>query len=216
MSNTDDDQPLSSPTVPAAFMRDTSPTLDPGTFKIDRFAEGMRPTRRTIKLHERADLVGVMDEIADRIESAPEDADVDDLIDAFNQARDAFLAGVTYWTVEKRSSEWVMDRWEAYAKANSIRLDKDGDTDDRKERLRLIIDQLVGQIVEVKSDSGDVADLSTVTHERLRVIYDTNEGELNKLVYAMNDANQAIAQSARVLTRDFSLRYSTARSGATS
>ncbi|HET7398997.1 MAG TPA: hypothetical protein VFJ94_10790 [Intrasporangium sp.] len=214
-----DDQPLSAAPPQAAAAAfgivDSTPPLDPATFDLDDFIAGMRPTRRTVKIHERGDLIGVMDEIVDRIDSTPEDQDVNDLIAAYEQAKQAFLAHTAYWTVEKRSSEWVTDRWATYARANGLTLDKDGDTTDMKARLRLLIDQLVGQVVEVKPAGGAPVPVQ-VTHERLRRMYDANEGELNKLMYAMTDANQAVAQSARVLTRDFSQRSSTGRSGTAS
>lgn len=211
----DDDEPLSNPTVSAAFMRDTSPALDAATFDLDAFNGGMRPTRRTVTLHERADLIGVMDELANRIELAPADADVDDLIDAFNKARDDFHAAVTFWTVEKRSSEWVKDRRQTYAKAHNIKLDADDDAADPRDGLSLLIDQLVGQIIAVKNADGAGAE-QKVTFDRLRGLYDANEGEFAKLAAALRDANTAVAQSAKVLARDFSQRYSTSRSGATS
>ena len=214
-SDIDDDQPLSTATTSAAFMRDTSPPLDAATFDMDALLGGMRPTRRTVKIHERADLLSVMDELADRIESAPADENVDDLIDQFVTARDGFHAGVTFWTVEKRSSEWIKDNRETYAKAHKVNLDDEGDATDVKDALAMLLNQLVGQIVEVKRADGTVSE-QPITFERLRAMYDTNEGELNKLAAALHDVTNSIAQSAKVLSRDFSQRYSTSRSGATS
>lgn len=211
----DDDQPLSVVTPSSAFMRDTSTPLNAATFDLDAFLGGMRPTRRTVKLHERADLIGVMDELANRIESAPADVDVDDLIDRFVEARAAFLSGVTYWTVEKRSSEWISDSRRAYAKEHGIKLNADDSTDDSKSGLAMLLNQVVGQVVEVKDADGAILD-RPVTFDLLRAMYDVNEGEVNKLVVAIEDANTAIAQSAKVLSRDFSQRYSTSRSGVTS
>jgi hypothetical protein len=215
MSDIDEDLPLSVVQEPSAFTRDTTPDLDPATFSPYAFLDGFRPTRRTVKLHERADLIGYLDEIANRIDAMPEDADVDDLIAEFERTRDTFQSSVCFWTVERRSSEWVADRWTAYARDHGIKLDEDGDTDNPKHRLNLLINQLVGQIVEVKDLKGRVVE-QQVTHDRLRRLYDSNEGELNKLLFAQQDANTSLAQSAKVLTRDFSLRSSTARSGAAS
>jgi hypothetical protein len=211
----DDDTPLSVAPEPSAFVRDTTRPLDAATFSPLAFLDGFRPTRRTVKLHERADLIGDLDEIANRIDSLPEDADVDDLIAEFHRVRDIFQASVCFWTVERRSSEWVTERWATYAREHGIKLDSDGDTDNPKHRLNLLIDQLVGQIIEVKDLNGRVVE-QNVNHERLRRLYDSNEGELNKLLFAQQDANTSLAQSAKVLTRDFSLRSSTARSGAAS
>jgi hypothetical protein len=157
VSDIDDDTPLSVAPEPSAFVRDTTRPLDAATFSPFAFLDGFRPTRRTVKLHERADLIGDLDEIANRIDSLPEDADVDDLIAEFHRVRDVFQASVCFWTVERRSSEWVTERWATYAREHGI-----------------------------------------------------------KLLFAQQDANTSLAQSAKVLTRDFSLRSSTARSGAAS
>lgn len=215
MPDLDDDQPLSTPTKASAFMGDTSTPLTAAAFDLDAFLGGMRPTRRTVKLHERADLIGVMDELANRIESALETENVDDLIDQFVTARETFEAGVTYWTVEKRSSEWIKANRQDYARAHKINLDESDDAINPSEGLDLLFNQLVGQIVEVKRADGAVAE-QPVTAERIRAMYDANEGEVNKLAAALHDVTHAIAQSAKVLARDFSQRYSTSRSGATS
>ena len=215
MSDFDDDTPLSAATDASAFMKDTSPALSAASFDLDAFVGGMRPTRRTVKIHERADLIGVMDELANRIESAPEDANVDDLIDQFVAARESFTAGVTFWTVEKRSTEWISENRRGYAKDHGLTLDEDDAAKDGKDGLALLLNQLAGQIVEVKDAQGATLE-RPVTYEVLRRMYDANEGEVNKLVTAMLNANTTVAQSATVLSRDFSQRYSTSRSGVTS
>lgn len=208
----DDDTPLSAPASPAtAGIVDTSPDIDAATFDLAGFIGGVRPTRRTVALYGRADLVGAMDEAANRYDHAQDDDEAERCLSIYEQAKAAFLASVTHWTVEKRSSEWIADRWEQYAKAHSIPLD-DGETKDLKARLRLLTDQLAGQVVEVKDHAGNTV-ARDVTADDLRALYDANEGEFNKLLYAMTDANASFAQSARVLTRDFSRKSSTARSG---
>jgi hypothetical protein len=211
----DVDEPLSAVGQEALrqglVVEDTTPALDPATFDLEGFALGVRPTRRTVKLYARSDLIGTLDAIADEIESTPEHVDVDYLIAEFDRIRDLIHAETARWTVEKRSSEWVTKRWADYADAHNIRLDKDGDTDNLEHRRALITDQLIGQIVAVKALDG--RDLGTPTHEQLSGMFDANELEFNKLIYAMHDANSAMGSSAKVLTRDFSQRSSTARSG---
>jgi hypothetical protein len=219
--NIADDMPLEvgpadgQPVAGASFMRDTSPPLDVATFNPVAWVQGMRPTRRTVKLYLANHLVGALDELADRIDSAPDGADVSADIAEFERIRDEYWAGVTYWTVERRSSEWVTKCWEDVAQANRIRLDKGGDTTTAKDRVVLILHQLVGQIVEVKSADGQVSD-APVTYDLLHTMLDRNEGELNKLIYALTDVNQRESSAAQVLTRDFSQRSSTARSGTAS
>lgn len=209
------DEPLSAVAQAATraglTIEDTSPPLDPATFDMEAFTLGMRPTRRTVKLYARSDLIGTLDALADEIESIPDGEDVDDLVAEFDRVKAEYLASWARWTVEKRSSEWVTKRWADYAAAHDIRLDKDGDTDNLIHRRALITDQLVGQIVAVRSADG--RDLGVPTHEQVAALYDANELEFNKLVYAMTDANSSMGSSARVLTRDFSLRSSIARSG---
>lgn len=208
MSAHDDDAPLSSSV--SIELTDTSEPLSVEDFDLDAFIDGMRPTRRSIKLHERGDLIGTMDLLASEIESAPESVNVDHLIDAFTRARDTFLSATALWTVEKRSTEWLTAQREQSAKAAGIKLDKDGQTTSHADGMRLLLDQVAGQVVEINGRPA------TVTANRLRKMYDANEGELNKLVVAVENVNTAVAQQANVLTKDFSQRSSTARGGTAS
>lgn len=210
----EEDVPLSVPAVPDSLARDTTQPLEVASFDLPGFLRGVRPTRRTVKLHERADLIGVLDELVNRIDALPDGDEADALIDQFETVRAEFQAGVTYWTVERRSSEWVEAQWEDCARRHGFKL-VDGDTKNRKHRLVLLMDQLAAQIVEVKDESRAVSS-EPVTVERLRALFDVNEGELNKLMFAMQDANTSMAQQAGVLTRDFSQRSSTGRNGSAS
>ena len=216
MPNHDDDTPLSAPqpaSAPAEVrLTDSTRPLDAATFDLDAFLNGVRPTRRTVKIHERADLVGAMDYIVAQIDAAPEGEDVDHLIEQYTEARDTFLAGVTYWTVEKRSSEWLKAHREATARELSITINKDGEAANAKGGLTLLLEQVAAQVVEINSQPAEV------TAEQLRKMYDANEGEVNKLVAAVENVNTAMAQhSAKdLVTRDFSRRFSTGRNGAAS
>lgn len=218
--NPADDQPLDAPPadghpVPgSSFMRDTTVPLDVATFDLAGWVRGVRPTRRTVKLYLASHLVGEMDELADRIDSAADGVDTSADVAEFERLRQEYLGSVTYWTVEARSSEWVQKAWEERAKANRIRL-TNGDTKVEKERMILILDQLSQQIVQVKSLDGQVV-AGGVSEAVLRDLFQRNEREFNKLLYAMSDANNAPADRAGVITRDFSQRSSTARSGAAS
>lgn len=205
-----DDEPLSAApaTRETAGITDTTPPLDPQTFDLGGFIGGVRPTRRTVALYGRADLIAAMDEAANRYDLAQDDDEAAQCLDIYERAKAAFLASVTHWTVEKRSSEWIEDRWAAYAQANGLKLDKDGSAANLRDKLRFLIDQLAGQVVEVKDHDGNTI-ARDVTHESLRALYDTNEGEFNKLLYAMQDANASFAHMAKVLTRDFSRKSST-------
>lgn len=202
----DDDAPLSAPA--SIEIRDTTQPLNVGTFDLEAFINGVRPTRRTVTLHMRGDLIGVMDRLGSLIEATPDGPEVDELIEQFEDAKAQFLAGVAHWTVEKRSTEWVNAQREACAKAAGIKLDKDGTAPDAESGLHLLLDQIANQVVEVNGQPVEI------TANQLRKMYDANEGEVNKLVVAVENVNTKVAQSAKdVLSRDFSQRSSTGRSG---
>lgn len=176
---------------------DVSPAVTPQNFDLEQWVAGVRPTRRSVKLYPNAHLVARMDELADRIDNTPDGAEVDALIDEFDQLRKQFRDGV-WFTVEKRSTEWVAALRKRVAKANGIKLDDDGDAEGTDANITLSLHQLAEQIV---SPAG-------VTYEQLRAMLDANEGELNKLALTMQTVQSQLAQSAGVLDRDFSARRS--------
>lgn len=216
----DEDQPLATgpqdgqPIPGSSFTRDTSPPLDVATFDLGAWVRGVRPTRRTVKLYLRSDLLGALDELGDRIESAGDTVNVDADVDEFERLRQEYLADFTYWTVEGRSSEWVSKCWDESVKAHRITLDRAGNARNDTDKVTLLLDQLAGQVVEVKTPDGQVQ--QGVSAEVLRELFNGNERELNKLAYAMADCNQNPGDRATVLTKDFSQRSSTARSGTAS
>lgn len=179
---------------------DVSPKVTPENFDLAEWAAGVRPTQRSVKLYPNAHLIGRMDELADKIDNAPEGADVDALIDEFESVREQFRDGV-WFTVEKRSSEWIENQRKATAKRLGMKLDDDADADNAADNITLMLHQLAEQIVRPRG----------VTADMLRHMYDANEGELVKLTNAMQTANRQLAESSGVLDRDFSGRRSHAR-----
>lgn len=179
---------------------DVSPTVTLENFDLDRWVEGIRPTRRKIKLYPNAHLIGQLEEIANRIDSASDDADVDDLVEQFDRIRSQFRDGV-WFTIEKRSSESVLASRKATAKRVGIKLDDDGDSTNQADTITLILHQLVEQIVEPTG----------ITYEHLRAMLDANEGEVNKLVLTLDVVQKRLAEEAGVLDRDFSERLSHSR-----
>lgn len=175
---------------------DVSPDVTPEDFDMNEWVAGVRPTRRSVRLFPNAHLIARMEDIARDIEAAAEDSNVDDLIDAYEQAKTDFLNGVTF-TLEKRSSEWI-ENFRAELKAR-LKLKIDQDDSSEKDVMTALLHQLAEQIV---TPSG-------VTPENLRSLYEANEGELNKLIVAMTTVNASLAQSAKVLDLDFSQRRST-------
>ena len=176
---------------------DTTVEPTPEGFDIEAFIAGVRPTRRSVKLYPHAHLVARMEQIATELDSTPDGPEADALIDEFERIRADFEAGV-WFTVEKRSSEWV-DAFRADAVAAlKITTNTDGEPTDASDKMRVLLRQLAAQIVEPAG----------VTAGQLEQIGQANEGELNKLIVAMTFANEEMAQSAKVLTLDFSSRRS--------
>ena len=160
-------------------------------FDFDAWLAGVRPTRRSVKLYGRADLIGRMEEIAAQIEDAVGD-DAEDLIDEFETAKDAFDASARWFVVEARSPEWVDDFHRTRARAIGIKKGEPGE----RQKQQILLEQLAEQIV---SPTG-------ITPQALVTLLDRNAGELNKLIVAMTFANTSVAESAKVLTLDFSSR----------
>jgi len=181
---------------------DTTPHLPaPKDFDMAAFLEGVRPTRRSIKLYPHAHLVARLDELAAEIEQAPAGADVDDLIDEFEQVKGQFRAGV-WFTVEKRSGDWIEHFRTQTEKQLGFKRTRNDDGQDvlkDSEATTISLHQLAKQIVVPTG----------VTYDQLRALADTNEGEASKLLRCMFNVNIDLAQGAEVLTRDFSARRST-------
>lgn len=179
---------------------DTTPVQTPADFSMAAFLEGVRPTRRSVQLFPQAHLIGRLEQLAARIEVTDDGPEVDALVDEFEQVKAQFRDGI-WFTVEKRSSEWVDHFREATAKSLGIKnLSQDDEEAEYStaDAITLALHQVAAQTV---APSG-------VTYEHLRQLLDTNEGEFRKLLQAMTEANKVLAENAQVLTRDFSLRRS--------
>lgn len=180
---------------------DSTPALTPQEFSFEDFINGVRPPRRSVLLFPRGDLIARLDEIATTIERAPETENVDGLIDEFERVKAEFEHG-QWFTLEKRSSEWVEKfRLDAEKQLGMKRVKGEDDAEaglSSEDLATITLHQLVEQIVVP----------SGVTYEQLRRLFDAAEGELSKLVYAMIEVNSKLAQQAEVLTRDFSQRRS--------
>lgn len=178
----------------ADLVVDTTPPLPPpAEFNLQAFVRGVRPTRRSVKLYQQADLVSQLEKLADQIEQLPDGPQVDALIDQAEDLQAKFLSGGVWFTVEKRSSEWVQAYRERTAAAAGLK-----NTDTEQAKMQLMLHQLAAQIVEPAG----------VTVEDLRAMYDQNEGEVSKLVVAMTMVNEQVAEAAKVVSLDFSQRRS--------
>lgn len=179
--------------LPLGSSTDVTPDLPtPADFDVDSWLAGVRRPRRAVVLYQRADLLARMDEIVAQIEALPDGDEVDALIDEYEELRDEFKQGRTF-VVEGRSQEWVAEFRKRRLAAMGVRKGE-GDRDQKRAAL---LDQLAEQIVTPH-----------VTAEQLDRLEDVANGELMKLVVAMEFANQQVAESAGVLKLDFSSRRS--------
>lgn len=165
-------------------------------FDVDAFLDGVRPTRRAVKLYQRADLVGPLEERVQELETAGEDPEQDEQVKALYAQ---FHASGKWFTVEKRSSEWERKFRKDTARALDITLDDDGNVSNAEDGLTLSLAQAAAQTI---IPSG-------VTTEKLRKFWNTNQNEVAKLFMAVQLANQQTAEQSRVVAPDFSRKPST-------
>lgn len=173
-----------------------APEVTPEDFDIEAWISGVRPTRRAVKLHPNAHLLARMDEIADEIDSTPEGEDVDGLIDEFEDLKRQFEDGV-WFTVEKRSTEWVKQFRKRTAQALGVSLTKGNQAALESAAVTVGLAQVAAQTVS-----------PAVTLEQLSRMYEVNQGEVNKLVSLVKHVNEDLAEDQAVMTRDFSRRRS--------
>jgi hypothetical protein len=208
--STDPDVPLDVP----APTRDVTQTLDATTFDMSAFIAGHRPTRTAVLIPEKASLLADIKKLEWRIDHAPADADVDDLIGQFETLIGEYQSAQRFWTIEARSPEWVKQRHLEFEQANGIKKAKDGSYLSEQDAAGVLSDQLIGQLVGVESTDGVPSDLPTL--KGVLELYDDNAVLWNLLVQEMHRVNVAVPQSEAVLTRDFSQRSSAGRNGSAS
>lgn len=173
-----------------------TPEIPAEDFDVDAWLSGVRPTRRAVKLFARADLVGDLEEMMQEIEARGDDPAEDD---AFVALYEQFHASGRWFHVEKRSGEWEKKFRKDTAKRLRIKLDDDGAVTSEEDGLTISIEQTAAQIVVP----------SAVTADRVRRLYDTNQGEANKLFLAVRMVNNEMAETVRAVGPDFSPKPST-------
>lgn len=179
---------------------DATEPQTPETFDLQAFVAGVRPTRRSVKLYPAAHLLARMDELVETIQNAPEDEDVDHLIDEFEACKRQYLNGVTF-VIEARSSDWEREFRKTVIKQLGVKVsvNKSGDLEGPEDqRARIVLHQLAAQIVQPAG----------VTYAHLASMTEANQGEVTKLLTLQRTVNQQIAESADVLRMDFSRRRS--------
>lgn len=175
---------------------DVTPPVTPQDFDFAAFLAGVRPTRRAVQLFPHAHLIAELEQLAARIEHAEDGAETDLLIDRFDDLKAQFRTGV-WFVVEKRSQEWVKKFRDDTESQLGIKRDADGELASA-DLTRVILRQAAAQIITPTGVSG----------EQLERMAELNEGEASKLVAAVTLVNDLLAESSKVLTRDFSRRRS--------
>ena len=207
-----DDELMSSPEGKAQLAATETATpgdavnADPASYSFDDLVAGIRPTKRYVRVLANAHLLARLEELVVEITTANPDDNVDDKIDEFERTQAAAYRG-TDFVIVGRSKEWVKRFRAKTAEALGVDVGvwKFGDMNvDEKyadARQQVLLRQLAEQI-ESPPDA---------TADGLAKIGEINEGELDKLLIKMTQANSEAAGNAGVLTLDFSPRRSIKR-----
>lgn len=155
------------------------------------WATGIRRLRRSVIIHDTGHLLADLDELGDRIETAPSDSNVDDLIDRYEALAEQIKGGVRY-VAEQRSQDWI----DATRKAVCESKGWDPNTLDDQQKQAVYYERVAAQIVEPKG----------VTAESLRALFDQVPSEAAVLFGMVERANTTV--TAAVESRDFSSRRS--------
>ena len=163
----------------------TSPAEDepiaPAAFDFATWAAGVRPTRHSVMIYQRPDLLADLDEVAELELRATSDEERAEWLERGREIAAEMMEGRIRVTVEGRSAAWR----EALIKE----LDAQG-VEDNVERL---LHGLAAQIVEPAG----------VTPEALEAIADVSEPQVMKLLQAQTLANDSAPTiSPRYLGKD--------------
>ena len=188
---------------PTTASVDTTPEAKVEDFDVADFLAGVRAFREAVLIYRGGDLIPRMRALAGRIEAAPEGTNVDSLIDDFEALRREYEDGGTWWEVQARSTDWIVDFRVRAADRHGLTLTKDEAQDitalDYDIRERILFEQLAAQVVVPTG----------VTAEALRQMADAGaEGEVRKLMTAMAFVNSKESQSSGIFRADFSPRRS--------
>ena len=162
---TDDANPAPSEESVAALSKSEAAQA----FDLAAWIGGVRPTRRSVTIYGRLDLLAEIDELAEReMRTAGKDAEA--CRERATELNEQLMASGVTFTVEGRSGTWVS----TFEK----RLDKKKVKDPTK---RLLM-QVAEQIVEPEG----------VTYSDLRALADVTEAQVTKLAHATVAANAAV------------------------
>ena len=122
-----DDEPTTTASV------DTTPEPKVEDFDVAGFLAGVRAYREAVLIYRGGDLIPRMRALAARIEATPEGTNVDGLIDDFEALRREYEDGGTWWEVQARSTDWIVDFRVRAAERNGLTLTKDEDEEPQRE-----------------------------------------------------------------------------------
>lgn len=156
---------------------DATPVLDPDSFDVDSWLDGIEPTTRAVKVYRKPQLLGRVDELMGRLrvaESIPEDdrAMSDEspasIRQELNAVAEEFEASGRWWKVAARSDDRVQAVKDAARAA-------DKNISDHEVELHLLADAIVEPV--------------GVTVAHLRKLSAASEIQVKQLVVARSLAN---------------------------
>lgn len=173
---------------------DVSPELDPATFDVEAFLNGMLPARRAVRVYFKGHLAADMDRLADEIERCGDAAEREALSARAEALMAEFNAASVVVTVEARSAEAITARHKALAKMHGVTFTKAGTFEGPDDAVcQVVFGQLAEQIVAPK-----------MTGDQLARLYKFAPYEVSKIQTAARAAGtQALDDATRQLTRDF-------------
>jgi len=171
----------------------TEDTVNPDGFDLGAWIAGVRPVQRTASLNIGGWMLAKLDALEARIDAAPENENVDDLIDEFDRVRGLCEAGAVEFKIEAWTRDHVLKFQEDTARELGVSVkDPDG--------VALIgLYQCAAQTVSPKITAQDLLGMSVVGGV---------ENELSEFIAKVLAANNETVRTARVMTRDFSRRRS--------
>lgn len=174
----------------------------PGEMTTESVLSGARAMRLGLKVRPNLHLFADLQELVDAIEGAPEDDDVDDLIDEYDKTKAAFLAH-EWWVIEQRTAERrTLVRREA-AKALGYTLDEldrvEGDDEDQTRRSQVEVHVMADHVVKPEG----------ITAETLTAFHASSPGEFARLEQAVVQVQRTLSdEGTQSVVRDFSSRRS--------
>lgn len=155
-----DDESLGGPTMTTSF-GDT-------TFDLGKWIAGVLPTRRSVPVYQRGDLLAALDDVSAQ-EALAHGHTREALAARARELTDELIASRVVFVVEGRTSAWVTDC--------ASQLEKGG----VKDPTDVLLHQLADQIVEPGG----------VTFEHLKALSAVSEPQVVRLVEAMTAANSS-------------------------